>query len=93
MTTIDKIPTVTMLTSRRATKENTGGCGCESPDNEFEENNVEGCREHIELEVDYAAGDAPCQYLWPRVTRQRSSACGGKRPVSATGENADGCFL
>jgi len=89
MTTIAEKPTVTMMTSRRAikTKEDTGGCG--NPDNDLEENNVEGFREHIELEVDYAARDALCQYLWPRVTRHRSSACGGNRPVFATGENAD----
>ena len=34
----------------------SGGCDCENPDNDFEEDNVEGCREHIELEVDYAQG-------------------------------------
>ena len=54
MTTTDKKSTAAMMTSRRATKEDTCGCGCgcESPDNDFEENNVEGFRKHIELEVD-----------------------------------------
>ena len=56
MTTIAEKPAIIMMTSRRATKEDTGGCGCENPDNGFEENNVEGFREHIELEFDYAQG-------------------------------------
>ena len=60
-----------------------------TPTMTLKEDNVEGCREHIELEVDHAQGmhlvnihgSGMCDTGVPRAARNR--------PVFATGENAD----